>query len=72
MKLDELQLDDRIIHTFGNKGITQLYPPQVEALPHVLAGKNLLMAVPTASGKSLVAYIACVQRALEVHCTRAA
>ncbi|HEV2448806.1 MAG TPA: DEAD/DEAH box helicase [Thermoplasmata archaeon] len=40
------------------QGIWELYPPQAAALPHVLAGRNLLLSCPTASGKSLVAYLA--------------
>jgi len=39
-------------------GISKLYPPQGEALDHVYQGKNLVLSVPTASGKSLVAYLA--------------
>ncbi len=38
-------------------GITSLYPPQKEALDKVLQGGNLVLSVPTASGKSLVAYL---------------
>lgn len=39
-------------------GITSLYPPQAEALGPALAGESLVLAAPTASGKSLVAYLA--------------
>jgi ATP-dependent DNA helicase len=39
-------------------GITSLYPPQAEALVPALAGESLVLAAPTASGKSLVAYLA--------------
>lgn len=46
-------------------GITSLYPPQERAVPLVLKGKNLVLAVPTASGKSMVAYLAAVKRVLE-------
>lgn len=45
-------------------GITNLYPPQMEALPHVLSGANALVAIPTASGKSLVAYLGILQKLL--------
>jgi helicase len=44
--------------------IRELYPPQAEAMPCVLAGKNTLLAIPTASGKSLVAYLAIMQKLL--------
>jgi len=46
-------------------GITSLYPPQAEALGPVLAGKSVLLACPTASGKSLVAYLALLRAARE-------
>ena len=46
------------------RGITELYPPQAEALPHVFSKKNLVLAIPTASGKSLVAYLAALNGVL--------
>ncbi|HJM55067.1 MAG TPA: DEAD/DEAH box helicase [Poseidonia sp.] len=48
-------------------GITNLHPPQAEAAPSILAGKNTLVAIPTASGKSLLAYMAIMQRLNEGH-----
>ena len=44
-------------------GISSLYPPQADALAPVLAGKSVLLACPTASGKSLVAYLALLRAA---------
>ena len=35
-------------------GISRLYSHQAEALTHIRAGKNLLVATPTASGKTLI------------------
>ena len=48
-------------------GITNLHPPQAEAATSILSGKNTLVAIPTASGKSLLAYMAMVQRLSEGH-----
>ena len=45
-------------------GIKQLHPPQQEAMPSVMSGANTLLAIPTASGKSLVAYIGIIRRLL--------
>ena len=45
-------------------GIEKLHPPQAEALPLALSGQNLLLAIPTASGKSLIAYLAIFQKLL--------
>jgi len=40
-------------------GITELYPPQAECVQRgMLEGKNLLVAIPTASGKTLIAEMA--------------
>ncbi|HTW55827.1 MAG TPA: DEAD/DEAH box helicase [Thermoplasmata archaeon] len=44
-------------------GIASLYPPQAAALGPVLAGRSVLLACPTASGKSLVAYLALLRAA---------
>lgn len=62
--VDSLDLDRRIVAKIKESGIERLHPPQVEALPHILAGKNLVLAIPTASGKSLIAYIALVRGAI--------
>jgi len=42
--------------------IEKFHPPQIEALPYALAGDNLLLAAPTASGKTLVAQLAIFQK----------
>jgi helicase len=44
-------------------GIRSLYPPQAAALGPVLGGESLVLACPTASGKSLVAYLALLRAA---------
>ena len=45
-------------------GISELYPPQKEALKPVLNGENTLISIPTASGKSLIAYLGIIQNLL--------
>lgn len=64
MKLEELPLNEEIIEILKDHEISELYPPQAEALPHVLKGKNMVLSIPTASGKSLVAYLTIVHRLL--------
>ena len=64
-EVSELGLPPNVIDLLVNQwNITKLHPPQAEALPVALSGENLLLAIPTASGKSLVAYLAIIQRIL--------
>ena len=64
MELRKLDIDQRIIDICKIQGITELYPPQEQAVPHVLDKKNVVLSIPTASGKSLVAYLGIVNRLL--------
>ena len=62
-EVSELGLPPNVIDLLVNQwNITKLHPPQAEALPVALSGENLLLAIPTASGKSLIAYLAIIQR----------
>ncbi len=62
MKITETGLDSDIQKILKDQGIHELYPPQAQALPHALNGEHLVLSIPTAAGKSLVAYLAIVQR----------
>ena len=62
-ELDDLGLDSSIVSMLRDEwGVERLFPPQSEALPHALSGRNLMLTIPTASGKSLVAYLALIHR----------
>jgi helicase len=63
-KIADLDLPSEVIDVLKGQGLEELYPPQAEAIGPALAGKNLVLALPTASGKSLVAYLAVVKKAL--------
>ncbi len=63
--LEGFPLHPQVVDILREAGIRELYPPQAEALGPVLEGKSLLLACPTSSGKSLVAYLALVHGALE-------
>lgn len=65
MKSKKLGLDEEILRVLEEHGIEELYPPQIDAIPFVLKGENLVLSIPTASGKSLVAYIAIVHKLLK-------
>src|SRR5213594_934838 len=58
MRVADLGLDLRIVEILKKQGIEELYPPQADAIGPALLGENLVLAIPTASGKSLVAYLA--------------
>ena len=64
MKLNDLPIDKGIIDVLREHGIVKLYPPQEKALPYVINGENMVLSIPTASGKSLVAYVAIMHRLL--------
>jgi len=64
MRIDDLGLDSRIARKLTEDGIEELYPPQEKAIGPALEGKNVVLAIPTASGKSLIAYLAMLQAVL--------
>jgi helicase len=61
--LESTELDPELRQVLRADGIQSLYPPQAAALGPVLAGESVLLACPTASGKSLVAYLALLRAA---------
>jgi helicase len=61
--LEGTGLDPEVVRILRASGIESLYPPQAAAAGPVLAGKSLLLACPTASGKSLIAYLALLRAA---------
>ena len=66
MKIEELPLHDPAKQVLTQLGLTELYPPQEEAVhAGVLNGKNLVLASPTASGKTLVAELCALKHILE-------
>ena len=60
-----LALPENVRRFFTSKwNIEHLHPPQYEAMEAVFSRSNVLLAIPTASGKSLVAYIAILNQLL--------
>ncbi len=59
------RLPNEIIESLEARGISALTPPQEQAVGKgLLEGKNIVVASPTASGKTVVAEIACVNAIL--------
>ena len=66
MLTDELRIPDQAKQVLVSAGVTELFPPQEEAIrAGALQGKNLLLASPTASGKTLVAELCALKHVIE-------
>ena len=46
-------LDDRLTRALASRGISELYTHQADTIDHALAGRNVVVVTPTASGKTL-------------------
>lgn len=63
--ISRLGLPDILVDFVENDwGITTLHPPQAEAMPSIMDGRNTMVCIPTASGKSLVAFMGIVNQIL--------
>ncbi len=66
MRIRDLPIDQQVIQLLEEDGLDQLYPPQEDAVKAgVLEGKNLVLASPTASGKTLIAELCILKHVLE-------
>lgn len=66
MKIEDLAIPEPAKQVIIKSGITELYPPQEEAICEgALEGKNLVLASPTASGKTLIAELCALKHILE-------
>ena len=66
VKIAELSIPEVVKELTIRSGIVELYPPQEEAVKAgALDGKNLVLASPTASGKTLVAEFCALKHVLE-------
>ncbi len=58
MHIRDVPLPGDWLQVFEKEGIRELYPPQEDAIRRIFNGKNLVVAIPTASGKTLIGYLA--------------
>ncbi len=65
-QLESLSINKKVISLIQATGISTLFPPQVSAFETgVLDGNNLVLAVPTSAGKTLVSEICMLKSILE-------
>ncbi len=68
MRIRDLPIGQQVVQLLEGEGLDQLYPPQEDAVQGgVLDGKNLILASPTASGKTLIAELVILKHVLERH-----
>ena len=61
-ELEKFGVEKKYVERLEKEGIKKFYPPQEKALKKgLLEGKNLVLAVPTAAGKTLVATLAMIK-----------
>jgi helicase len=66
MHIQDLAISDSVKAVLTKVGYDTLYPPQEDAInAGILEGKNIVLASPTASGKTLVAELAILKSILE-------
>jgi ATP-dependent DNA helicase len=68
LKIAELPVPKPVKDVLEGLGITQLFPPQEDTIKEgVLEGQNIVLASPTASGKTLIAELCALKHILEKH-----
>lgn len=68
LSVDELPVPDAVKEVIKKSGIRDLYPPQEEAIKAgALEGRNLVLASPTASGKTLVAELCALRHIIDLN-----
>jgi DEAD/DEAH box helicase domain-containing protein len=61
----DIDLEDRLAGALSTAGVDRLYAHQAEAIDAVRDGRNVVLATPTASGKSLAYTVPAVERAMD-------
>lgn len=66
MKVEELAeyISSYSVNVLKEEGIKELFPPQAEVIEKIFSRKNLLLAMPTAAGKTLLAELAMLREVI--------
>src|SRR3990170_2399498 len=64
IKFSSLDLDPQILRAVEEEGYTEPTPIQVQAIPHVLAGRDLMAMAQTGTGKTAAFTLPLLQRLL--------
>jgi helicase len=68
LKISELSVPQPVKDVLDGLGIKELFPPQADTIQAgLLEGQNIVLASPTASGKTLIAELASMKHVLENH-----
>jgi helicase len=66
LQISELNVPQSVREVLQAQGICELFPPQADCIREgVLEGKDILLASPTASGKTLIAELCALKHVLE-------
>jgi helicase len=66
LKIAELSVPEQVKEVLDSLGIKELFPPQEDAIrAGLLEGQNIVLASPTASGKTLIAELCGMKHVLE-------
>ncbi len=66
MKITELSIPEAVKQVLQDQGIVELFPPQEDSIRvGVLQGQNVVLASPTASGKTLIAELCALKHVLD-------
>lgn len=66
MRIEELsdRISSYVVEILKENGIEELFPPQESALPYIFNRDNLILSLPTAAGKTLIAELAMISEVL--------
>ncbi|MCL1970183.1 MAG: DEAD/DEAH box helicase [Candidatus Bathyarchaeota archaeon] len=68
MKVSEVSVPQSVKDVLDSLGVKELFPPQADTIQAgLLEGQNIVLASPTASGKTLIAELVSMKHVLEKH-----